>query len=1132
MLTDLIRFEWRYHTRQISFFAATLIYAALGFTLPASGFGPDNVHINSPYSIGEGLGLVSLASVFAMAVFCASAIVRDREHQFEEIVFSTPVEKFPLLFGRFAGSFLAAFTAFSASAIGMLIALAMPWQDATRIGPIAIHHYLWALVVIVLPGMLFAGALLFALAALTRSMIASVVGAVAIYVFYFIAAALTNSPMMAGSTPNAGAGAAASLLDPFGLSAFFEQTRYWTPSDRDTRLITLTGMFLLNRVIWISAALGLWLITYRKFGVRRPQSPLSVREPQLAQAPERELRLAHDKAAIAIAALQKPSDWSAFIATTKLELRSFLTSIPFLLLTLLWIVFAIAEILADLTTGEYGTALYPVTGFMLGALQQPLALVATVVIVWYSAEIVWRERTIAMAEVINATPASNAVFVLSKWIALAAMAVVLLIGSLASAVIVQLMRGYVHIEPGVMLTFAFIAGAPLILFAAAAVLIQTLSPQKYAGMLLVVVAGVLIHRGDAFGLEHPLLRFGSAPPIEYSAMNGFGHYLKPFAWFMTLWMFAGALLLMIAAAKWRGRFRLNRFVAVLAIAAAAIAAFLFMNTDFESARATRDWRAAYEKKYIATATWPKPRIAAIATNVDLYPKERRYRVRGTYRLVSDRPLTRVLVAVRRDAHINALSLSNAKLIQHDVRFGMWTFDVPPNAPMALTFDLTYDNPRFDATDSDNTIVANGSLLFDRRAFPTLGFRNGYRLQNAAQRRKYGLPPIAEDVSEGGDDAVADDWSDFDATITTDADQIAVTSGRLIAQSARNGRRTFHYRADHPIHSLFAIASARYAVAKAPRVEVYFHPAHRENVARILNAASDSLRLFEQTFGPYPHDTLRIAEVPGYWKFGGFATPGLIAMVENRLFLIDARDPRRLDLVTRRTAHEIAHQWFGHTVTAATAPGASTIVESLTKYAELLVLERKYGRDVVRESLTRELDLYLAGRADDRNEPPLSRVTDQSYIYYRKGAIVMYALRDLLGEETFHRALRTFIAEKRSATFPDLLRHLHAVATPRQRVLIDQWLTDVVVYDLRMTSAAALQLANGQYQVTMTVFAHKSKGAFDESIEIAVDDAISRHVLHEGANVIAMTVAKKPQVAIVDPFITRVDRDRFDNERKF
>ncbi|PYQ29950.1 MAG: hypothetical protein DMF56_09495 [Acidobacteria bacterium] len=1099
MLTDIVRFEWRYHMRQISFVAALLIYATLGFALTATGFGPDNININSPYTIAESLGLLSLTAIFAIAVFCASAVVRDREYQMEEIVFSTPVEKFPLLFGRFAGSFLAAFTAFSATVIGMLIALAMPWQDATRIGAIAPLHYIWTLVVLVLPGMLFAAALLFGVAALTRSMIATVVGAVAIYVFYFIAAALTNSPLMASSVAGADTAAGASLFDPFGLAAFFEQTRYWTPAVRNVHVVSLTGTFLLNRVVWIGAAALVWMLVYR-FWTAAATLPLSSKYEKAAAEPPQ------SKGAYA----PVPTSFNAFRAlrsTLKLERRSSLLTIPFALLTLLWLGLAFMEIVSDLS-GEYGTVAYPVTGFILTTIQQPLTLVALILIIWYSAEIVWRERMIGIAEVIDATPAPRALFALAKWIALGTLIVVLIAGGTLAAAVVQVMRGYTHFEPDVMLAFACLAAVPLILLAAIAMLVQRISPNKYAGMLLVLLVAIGLRRVYTL----------SGVSVDYSSMNGFF---------------------------------ISRSVSTL------------------------DWRAEYEKTY---RPLPQPRVIGVTANVSLYPRERRYRITGAYQLANETkaPIDKVLVAVGRDARVASMSFSGATLINDDHRFAMHTYrlDHPlqPGQRAELRFDLTCDHP------DDPTIVPNGTFLLDRRVFPTLGYRRGYEIRDAAQRKKRGLAPIAERPDE---DAVADEWIAFDMTISTDADQIALTSGDLVKQwivvaqlrgpsvsrqnrratarprdcaTSANDRRYFHYVATaalsgrgaaegsgthKALHSVFAIVSAKYAVAKANGVELYY--AHPVNAARILGAAIESKRLFEQAFGAYPLRVLRLAEVPAYLRAGGFATHGLIVLPENRTFLIDARDPRRIDLVTRRVAHEVAHQWWGHRVAPPDAPGASAIVESLAKYCELLVLEKKYGRDVVRQSLAYELDLYLAGRVapgplPSSSEVPLSRCADEPYLYYRKGSIVMYALRDLLGETTFHRALRNFANEQGGAGhqphFADLVRHIQAVAPPQHHRLIDQWLNDIVLYDIRLTSTSVKPIGN-RYEITMTV---DTNLRFDESIEIGLfarDETpivVAHQPLHRGRNTVVMIADKKPDLAIADPYFTRVDVNRFDNQK--
>jgi ABC-2 type transport system permease protein len=1177
VLTDVIRFEWRYHTRQVSFIAAALFFAGFGFALTASGFGPANVHINSPFAIAQSMGMVSLAAVFAIAVFCANSVVRDREHHFEEIVFSTSVEKFPYLFGRFAGSFLAAFTVFSATAIGMMLAALLPLHDPSRIGMFSLTPYLWTLLVLVLPGMLVAGVVLFGIATLTRSVLASVVGAVAIYVFYFAAAAFTNSPLMAGSAHGASSAAGASLLDPFGLSAFFEQTRYWTPALRNTRLIALTGNFLINRILWLTFAAMVWFVVYKRFSFRVLAKAKTAAIEAVHPDGERSehVRISGGTGTVCAVSpeiLIRPSLRSGgsgliaeLLAATRIELRTVLRGIPFILLTLLWAGLAAMQILADVAGGEYGAAFYPTTSLILGTLRQPLGLVATVIIIYYSAELIWRERSVGMAEIINATPATNAVFVLSKWLALTAMIGVLIATGIGVGIVIQIARGFHAFHPALLLAFAAILGIPLMLFAMAAVLIQTLSPSKYFGLFAVLVAGVLIQAGSALGIEHPLLTFAGAPPLQYTEMNGFGASITPFLWFMALWTAIGLLLLLAASALWRrtsGAGRIHRrSAAILAAIAIAIAAFIFYNTNilnrWTSHAATLDWSADYERTFRGAVNMPRPHIAAITADVALYPSERRYHVTGRYDLVNDgaTPIVNMLVSVPRDARVTTLTIPNANITRndrfatYDVRF---THPLQPREHTTLQFDLAYEHRGFTAMAPDTNIAANGSFITPAHCFPILGYRRGYEIGDPIERKKRGLSPTIGEESDIED--VSAEWTNIDVTLSTARDQIALAPGRLINDSIANNRRYFHYRSDAPIHNNLIFASACYAVARAAagktQIEVYYDPAHRYNVDRILTAAADSIRVFENSFGPYPQSQLRIAEAPASAKFGGLAMPGLVFLSESRAFLIDARDPSNIDLVTRRTAHEVAHQWWGHSVTPAVVPGASTIIESLPRYSELLVLDKRYGRGQVRRSLQFELDRYLAGRAGDTNvEAPLTRVTDQAYLYYGKGAIVMNALKHLLGEETLNRALRTFVAAQsgpgHQPKIDDLLDAINDETPPENRALVNEWTRDVILYDLAMTSAITHRLPDGRFEVTMQVTAHKSRTderelPVNESIELGIfaadpDEAsandilhLAAHSLHNGANTITVIVDKQPSFAAIDPYITRIDRNRFDN----
>ena len=157
---------------------------------------------------------------------------------------------------------------------------------AVRGAPFHAAPYLWAFLVFALPSMAFVAALLFAIAALTRSTLATYIGGVVVYVLYFAAAVLAGSPLLASSGPvSAREMAVAALADPFGLSALFEQTHYWTAAERDVRPLALSGSLLANRLLWSAAALALMAVAHRVFAFRvtapgrRPEEPETIAVP-------------------------------------------------------------------------------------------------------------------------------------------------------------------------------------------------------------------------------------------------------------------------------------------------------------------------------------------------------------------------------------------------------------------------------------------------------------------------------------------------------------------------------------------------------------------------------------------------------------------------------------------------------------------------------------------------------------------------------------------------------------------------------------------------------------------------------------------------------------------------------------
>ena len=86
MLPELIRFEWGFHVRQAAFRIAVPLSLGLGWLLPVVGYGPQGTHLNSPFTVMQSVGLLSLLSIFVLTVFCANAVSRDAEHGMREIV--------------------------------------------------------------------------------------------------------------------------------------------------------------------------------------------------------------------------------------------------------------------------------------------------------------------------------------------------------------------------------------------------------------------------------------------------------------------------------------------------------------------------------------------------------------------------------------------------------------------------------------------------------------------------------------------------------------------------------------------------------------------------------------------------------------------------------------------------------------------------------------------------------------------------------------------------------------------------------------------------------------------------------------------------------------------------------------
>src|SRR5688572_28828658 len=198
MFRHIAAFEFRFHLRSPVFWVTTLLFALLTFGSVASDNvqigSVGNVKVNSPFAIAMTLQVMSIFAMFIMAAFVASAVVRDDETRFGPIVHATPVTRLDYLFGRFTGSFAAGCLAFAGVPLAMLIGSFMPWLDPETVGPFRPGDYLFIYALLCLPTLLVTGSFCFALATMTRSLVATYVGIVALLMIYLVATSYFDKP--------------------------------------------------------------------------------------------------------------------------------------------------------------------------------------------------------------------------------------------------------------------------------------------------------------------------------------------------------------------------------------------------------------------------------------------------------------------------------------------------------------------------------------------------------------------------------------------------------------------------------------------------------------------------------------------------------------------------------------------------------------------------------------------------------------------------------------------------------------------------------------------------------------------------------------------------------------------------
>lgn len=1155
------------------FFAVSTPYVTLGFVLT-------NTHHNAPFVIQGYYAFISLIMLFMAPAFVNSAALRDFRYNTSQIVFSTPIRRRDFLLGRFIGGSLLAVVPMLGVSAGILAAKYMQWVDPAQWGPVDWAAHLHSIAVFALPNALIMAAILFAIAVLARNEIVPFIGSLVLLIGYAVGDSLLRDIRHEQI---------AALADPFGIRTLALVTKYWTVAEKNSISAGFSGVMLWNRLLWIGVAVVIFVFAYFRFSFAEKRSNAKLIEPN-ATAP-------------AIAASWPvtvpqlhPAPWAKLLQSLKVHLKGMIISVPFIVVMLAGGLNCLLALIFNATEG-YGNQTLPVTYWVLDLIRGTLYIFTIVVITFYAGVLVWKDREDRMDEIVDATPTPEWVSYTARLVTLVVMVMLVQMGALLSGIAVQAGHGYHRFQLALYAHELLVRDGSLFVFLAVlAFFIHALSPNKYVAYfsyIAFIVLNFFIWR--PLNVATLLVQFGNRPGITYSDFFGEAPFTRSWDWFTVYWLLFCGLLAILTVMFWpRGKQdrwagRLNnaaiRFnsgwrlgAALFLLAFASAGGWIFYNTKvLNPLLGPKDLerrQADYEKSYKQFDKLPEPRVRSVKYAIDIFPRQRNMNMRGEEMIYNPytHPLDEVHFSLSRN-YDASIDLPGASLVKDDTRllYRIYHFDPPlqPGESRMMHFTVKSRNRGFENEVTNRSIVQNGTF-FNNTVAPQIGYDSQRQLTDPVIRKKYGLKEIdlmptlerncTDDCREnylGGHS----DWVDVDTVISTSADQTAIAPGSLLREWQENGRRYFEYKLDHQSLNFYSFMSARYEVARDEwngiKLEVYYIREHPWNVPRMMNSLKKSLAYYTENFGPYYHQEARIIEFPRVARFAQ-AFPGTMPYSESIGFIANINKPDDIDFVYYVVAHEMGHQWWAHQVVGANMEGATLLSETLAQYSALMVMEKEYGRDTMRKFLKYEMDNYLRSRGAERlKERPLLTVeANQGYVHYRKGSVVLYYLKEMIGEEAVNRALRKVIHQYAYAPPPyptsyALVDALREETPPNLQYLIKDLFEDITLFSNRTLDATTQKRADGKYDVTISVEAHKYKAdAKGNETEVPVNDymdigafaktakgrqygdTLYRERVHitQKDSTFTFTTATLPDKAGIDPFDLLIDRIPDDNTK--
>jgi aminopeptidase N len=272
---------------------------------------------------------------------------------------------------------------------------------------------------------------------------------------------------------------------------------------------------------------------------------------------------------------------------------------------------------------------------------------------------------------------------------------------------------------------------------------------------------------------------------------------------------------------------------------------------------------------------------------------------------------------------------------------------------------------------------------------------------------------------------------------------------------------YRWLQEEPIMSI-PVAASRYVhrerqIRPNLLLQCYAYSQDEEDIDLYLDDLERIIAFYEEILTPFPYDKLAVAQVPFF--FGGYG-PATLLMIKDDVFAKGAAGLEKL------LAHETAHQWFGNLVISR-YQGLSHpwLSEGFATYLDALYMERRQGAEIFRER-ARDMGTLYFEALYAYDDVSIFDVPQDNPLYhtlvYEKGALVLHALRFVMGDAAFFAGLKDYAGrfsfqEVEIFDFQEVMEEYHEESLGW---FFDQWLFGKGYPRYRLEKADALPAETG------------------------------------------------------------------------